>query len=164
MGAYVYRVTAKHLPINGGAQVAKYAYKPYWGDDAANRRMAFASGCFANTKIDTDYIAVVHEVGVAEVYGNPTHASTYVDDFDLSSERFPRIGTFYKVGDRWIPESELDAICKHGTGFTSFNALLNAAGNYRPTIRRDSFAGANVLSAAYDVAQAARGDARRAFS
>jgi hypothetical protein len=48
MGAYTYRVTAKKvtLPDGSSANLAVYAYKPYW-NDALNARMHFSTGCYA---------------------------------------------------------------------------------------------------------------------
>jgi len=45
----------------------------------------------------------------------------------------------------------------------SFDALLNAEGGYRPTLREDLDPRNTILANAYDLAQAVRGDARRAF-
>ena len=48
MGAYVYRVTAKRVTCSDGkpANVAIYAYKPYWGFSGRdeNAKMHFRSG------------------------------------------------------------------------------------------------------------------------
>ena len=67
----------------------------------------------------------------------------------------------------------LNAITSRLTAFASFAALLDAAGNYRPTIRctrevnrfakKQELADLLTLANAYDQAQAARGDARRAY-
>lgn len=49
MGTYVYKVTAKRVKLTDGteANVATFAYKPYFWDDALNAKMAFKSGCGA---------------------------------------------------------------------------------------------------------------------
>jgi hypothetical protein len=56
MGAYVYRVTAERVRLTDGreANVAKYAYKPYWSDRKANSQMEFRSGCHASRKLVRD--------------------------------------------------------------------------------------------------------------
>lgn len=57
---------------------------------------------------------------------------------------------------------DLDALTRRKSAFASFQALLDAP-HYRPTIMvRDPEDWA--LARAYDAAQAARGDARRAFT
>lgn len=49
MGTYVYKVTAKRAKLTDGteANVAMFAYKPYFWDDKLNAKMAFQSGCGA---------------------------------------------------------------------------------------------------------------------
>jgi len=49
MGTYVYKVTAKRVKLTDGteANVAMFAYKPYFWDNAMNAKMAFRSGCAA---------------------------------------------------------------------------------------------------------------------
>ena len=48
MGTYVYRITAKRVMCSDGkpANVAMFAYKPYWGfdSDKLNAKMHFKSG------------------------------------------------------------------------------------------------------------------------
>jgi len=58
---------------------------------------------------------------------------------------------------------ELDDIVKAMSPFNSFKALINAQGNYRPTIRYRGFNSA-LLAKAYDKAQEKRGDTRRAYT
>ena len=59
--------------------------------------------------------------------------------------------------------TNLDALTRRKSAFESFQALLDAPGHYRPTIMvQDPEDWA--LARAYDAAQAARGDARRAFT
>ena len=62
----------------------------------------------------------------------------------------------------------LNTITRELTCFASFAALLNAAGNYRPSIylAKGDYAANRAkidLALAYDDAQEARGDERRAF-
>lgn len=58
--------------------------------------------------------------------------------------------------------AESDRLTRSLTAFDSFAELLNAAGNYRPTIfERD--ADHRRLADLYDAAQAERGDSRRAY-
>lgn len=56
----------------------------------------------------------------------------------------------------------LDCITRDLHVARSFDGLLNSPGNYRPTIDVRKTAGL-MLADAYDAAQAARGDGRRAF-
>ena len=66
---------------------------------------------------------------------------------------------------RNITVIELDVITKNITCFTSFKALINAKGNYTPTLRQDYYGlPAQVLIRAYDKAQQRRGDRRRAYA
>jgi hypothetical protein len=74
---------------------------------------------------------------------------------------------------RWIAIEILDGICANRTGFAKFVDLLNAAGNYRPTIRYGKYAPRGqgrvgnaemkLLADCYDYFMKARGDSRRAF-
>lgn len=47
MGVYVYKVSTKPIGTLQGRPVypSQFAYKPYWTDEASNRRMSFQSGC-----------------------------------------------------------------------------------------------------------------------
>ena len=56
---------------------------------------------------------------------------------------------------------ERDQLTRQCTAFRTFNELINAPGNYRPSLRRD-MPGALRLADYYDTAQQERGDARRA--
>lgn len=72
-----------------------------------------------------------------------------------------------------MPTSVLDNLTRDLTAWGSFDAMLNAGGGYRPSlyvrphnrshaeVRRA--ARTEVLADAYDAAQAARGDERRAY-
>jgi hypothetical protein len=46
MGAYIYKVAAKPIGQLNGEPVypAQYGYKPYWGDDKENHKLAFSTG------------------------------------------------------------------------------------------------------------------------
>lgn len=56
----------------------------------------------------------------------------------------------------------LDEITRQLSAFRNFEALLDTAGSYRPTIYPET-ADHNILADAYDQAQEERGDTRRAF-
>lgn len=56
----------------------------------------------------------------------------------------------------------LDRICQENTAFKTFEELLTAKGDYRPSIPMGKPWG-SVLANAYDEAQEARGDYRRAY-
>jgi hypothetical protein len=55
MGTYVYRITAKKVLCSDGkpANVAIFAYKPYWGfdSDRANAKMHFRSGATSSDNL-----------------------------------------------------------------------------------------------------------------
>ena len=57
---------------------------------------------------------------------------------------------------------QLDAICAANTAFPTFFALVDAKGNYRPTIDQSESWGI-ILANAYDTFQADRGSDLRAF-
>ena len=60
-----------------------------------------------------------------------------------------------------LDRSVLDCITRDLHTANSFEDLLNAAGNYRPTLDVRNSAGL-MLADAYDAAQESRGDSRRA--
>jgi len=66
-----------------------------------------------------------------------------------------------------ITLEELDRITAQRTAFATFNDLLNARGNYRPSLwtngDRPECRELALLADAYDAAQEARGDQRRVF-
>lgn len=59
--------------------------------------------------------------------------------------------------------AELDAITAHVTAARTFRELVEAEGNYRPTIRLDQGFTHEALADLYDAAQQHRGDGRRAY-
>ena len=59
---------------------------------------------------------------------------------------------------------ELDVIVKEVSCFKSFKSLINAKGNYRPTIRIDVLGRkGRILRDAYNKSQEKRDDPRRAY-
>ena len=59
---------------------------------------------------------------------------------------------------------ELDVIVREVSCFKSFKSLINAKGDYRPTIRVDVLGRkGEILRDAYNKSQEKRGDRRRAF-
>jgi len=65
-----------------------------------------------------------------------------------------------------LPAKRIGALTLRHTAFYSFRGLINADGGYRPSLRvNDPIDGVDLteLADAYDHAQAARGDPRRAF-
>ncbi|MGE3549765.1 MAG: hypothetical protein AB7I29_07705 [Geobacter sp.] len=66
------------------------------------------------------------------------------------------------VENRTVSIDDLDRICKHYTAFGSFNELVFAKGDYRPSLDCTS-PDLLALANAYDKAQQLHGDARRAF-
>jgi hypothetical protein len=92
MGVYVYRVTGVKVRCSDGvlANVAKFAYKPYWGmgSDSANAKLHFRSGA---TSSDTQASkGKITERFVIEdtVYVNTTGRGTFYDDY-LGSDQYP---------------------------------------------------------------------------
>jgi hypothetical protein len=92
MGVYVYRVTGVKVKCSDGvlANVAKFAYKPYWGmgSDSANAKLHFRSGA---TSSDTQASkGKITERFVIEdtVYVNTTGRGTFYDDY-LGSDQYP---------------------------------------------------------------------------
>ena len=61
-----------------------------------------------------------------------------------------------------IPD-DLDELTRSLSAFSSFNELLNAGGNYRPTIHVEHSPDHLALAVFYDAAQKARGDERRTY-
>ena len=59
-------------------------------------------------------------------------------------------------------EKQANLLTWQNTAFSTFEQLLNAEGNYRPSLSRAEPA-TRQLGALYDAAQQARGDERRAF-
>lgn len=69
MGVYVYRVTSKKVKCSDGemANVAVFAYKPWYSNDKENARMHFQSGCVSSDNMAarqriTDRIAIGNQV------------------------------------------------------------------------------------------------------
>ena len=90
MGIYVYRVTAKKVRCSDGklANVAVFAYKPYWGfdSDKLNAKMHFKSGA---TSSDTQ--ANNGKLTGRFVIGSGEHGVVYRDALVYESPR----GSFY---------------------------------------------------------------------
>ena len=60
------------------------------------------------------------------------------------------------------PVVDVDDLIAHNSGFSSLDDMLNARGGYRPSCDVSRFE-MELIADAYDAAQAARGDERRAF-
>ena len=60
------------------------------------------------------------------------------------------------------PVVDIDDLIAHNTGFKSMDDMLNARGGYRPSCDVSQLE-MELIADAYDAAQAARGDERRAF-
>jgi len=56
-----------------------------------------------------------------------------------------------------------DILTREHTAFPSFQAMLDAAGGYSPTLRPDIHPDLAELANAYDAAQTERGDSRRVY-
>jgi hypothetical protein len=98
MGTYVYRVTAKRVICSDGkpANIAKYAYKPFWSWDGekANARMDFRSGCPASRRLASEgrlTDRIVFEDSDGKVFGNPNNYGTFHDADVIGTQRMPRL-------------------------------------------------------------------------
>lgn len=60
------------------------------------------------------------------------------------------------------PVVDIDDLIAHNSGFSSLDDMLNARGGYRPSCDVSRLE-MELIADAYDAAQAARGDERRAF-
>lgn len=169
MGTYVYKVGTKPVGKTG-VHPSKYAYKPYWfgGDvDARNARARFQSGA-ASVVARWDKLgnpgclySLVDKNGNFEEGGLVREApkgfgGLYYDD----SNDHPVVGVMVK--GQLVRYAELDKILQTKTAFHGVNDLLNAGGNYRPSldVRQADLV---VLADAYDAMQKFRGDDRRAY-
>jgi len=96
MGTYVYRVTAKQVTCSDGkkANVAVFAYKPYfgWDSEKLNNKMHFSSGATSSDRMAskgrlTDRIVYGDENGVpypnSKVYFNDGNFGSYYDYSEL---------------------------------------------------------------------------------
>ena len=97
MGTYVYRVTAKQVTCSDGkkANVAVFAYKPYfgWDGDKLNSKMHFRSGATSSDRMAkngrlTDRFVFGDENGVpykdATVYFNRFNVGSFHDGGELA--------------------------------------------------------------------------------
>tara|TARA_R100000458_G_C8145109_1_gene154798 strand:+ start:193 stop:681 length:489 start_codon:yes stop_codon:yes gene_type:complete len=114
---------------------------------------AFASG--ANWHDDRDKTALCG----THTWGEVVHED---DSYGERCKRCIRLVKALEEEEERQKLVELDDIVERNSGFKSFNGLLNALGDYRPTIDV-SVPEKEYLADEYDAAQAERGDERRAF-
>jgi hypothetical protein len=92
MGTYVYRVTGVKVKCSDGvlANVAKFAYKPYWGRDSdkANALLHFRSGATSSDAQAGKGNITERFVIEDTVYMNTTGRGTFYDDY-LGSDQYP---------------------------------------------------------------------------
>jgi hypothetical protein len=92
MGVYVYRVTGVKVKCSDGvlANVAKFAYKPYWGmgSDSANAKLHFRSGATSSDAQAGKGKITERFVIEDTVYVNTTGRGTFYDDY-LGSDQYP---------------------------------------------------------------------------
>jgi hypothetical protein len=92
MGTYVYRVTGIKVKCSDGvlANVAKFAYKPYWGmdRDKANAKLHFRSGATSSDAQAWKGNITERFVIDSTVYANTTGRGTFYDDY-LGSNQYP---------------------------------------------------------------------------
>lgn len=92
MGTYVYRVTGVKVKCSDGAlaNVAKFAYKPYWGmgSDAANAKLHFKSGATSSDTQSSKGKLTERFVIEGTVYANTTGRGSFYDDY-LGSQQYP---------------------------------------------------------------------------
>ncbi len=92
MGTYVYRVTGVKVKCSDGgmANVAKFAYKPYWGMDSskANAKLHFRSGATSSdTQAWKGKLTSRFVIGTT-VYLNTTGRGSFYDDC-LGASQYP---------------------------------------------------------------------------
>jgi hypothetical protein len=92
MGTYVYRVTGVKVRCSDGemANVAKFAYKPYWGMDSskANAKLHFRSGATSSDTQAWKGNLTGRFVIEGTVYKNATGRGSFYDDY-LGSHQYP---------------------------------------------------------------------------
>jgi len=95
MGMYVYRVTAQRVICSDGqpANVAKYAYKPYfsWDGQKYNNQMAFKSGCHASDRMAANGKLSGRVVIGDRVFANPNNYGTFYDDCTIGTDKMPAV-------------------------------------------------------------------------
>jgi len=97
--------------------------------------------------------------------GTRANGQLYLEEDAIHPERCKRCIRLVKALEKEEERQklvELDDIVERNSGFKNFNGLLNALGDYRPTIDV-SVPEKEYLADEYDAAQVARGDERRAF-
>lgn len=171
MGVYIYKLTAKVVTLENGttAQVAKFAYKPSWSDEAYNRKMNFRTGLTRNIKVKADNIALLDEVrNTATVFANPNNSTSFYDS-DFGTDKFPTVGRDVAVVKSGKKTLSIDALIKYHTAFLDLDDMLNTHQSYRPSINcitnkkvseRKELA---VIADAYDLEMIKRNDSRRAY-
>jgi hypothetical protein len=103
MGTYVYRITAKQVMCSDGkpANIAVFAYKPYWGIDRHkdNAKMHFRSGATSSDNLAdkgklTGRFVLGDDQGKpyddSPIYTHSTCRGTFYDDY-LGTEHLPKI-------------------------------------------------------------------------
>lgn len=170
MGVYIYKLTAKVVTLEDGttAQVAKFAYKPSWSNEAYNRKAAFRTGVTRNITVKADYVALLNDDGTeAEVFANLDDATVFYDT-DFGTKKYPGVG---KIAVRRLRtrKSRLDALVRYHTAFTDFADMLNTHSTYRPSLATGSASTKTsqkeltAIADAYDSYMIAQGDIRRAY-
>lgn len=82
----------------------------------------------------------------------------------ISRDGTPIIQGWSSFAESHYLDRALDWVCRTATAFPDFKSMLNAEGNYRPTLRADLDWRFIVLAQEYDRAQKRRRDPRRAFT
>lgn len=137
MGAYVYKVTAETVTLIDGrkANVAKFAYKPYYGyseeADKMNARMARDSACHVAerfVKTSKNYTGLV-------VMGDSLDTALELDE-----------GTFTDEGFDHVLDRREEAACKEITGRSISEFADTIGGDYRPTVSSSRFDAATIAT------------------
>ena len=94
MGTYIYRVTGVKVKCSDGvlANVAKFAYKPYWGmgSDSANAKLHFRSGATSSDAQAWKGNITGRFVIDDTVYLNTTGRGSFYDTH-LGADQYPTI-------------------------------------------------------------------------
>lgn len=169
MGAYVYRVKTK--PRNVAGQLiheSVFAYKP-WGraiDDELDRKHVAPARRAWNRKSDEARHGALVVVGKVS-HNQPIFRLKYVTgaflDDDLTAKA-EVVGYIVNRKGRYrvVDFEEINRKVRENTAFPSMDDMLNAGGNYRPSIDMREPVMAEIADE-YDRRQEQRGDPRRAY-
>ncbi len=174
MGNYLCKVDAKGKKLADGnvVHLYHYAYKPSWNDwrwnDKMYARKLGPAGRAWGKKPDADCrdVLIAAALGDGEPVYRMKYCSGAMNDGALGwADGHVVVGKLRKAGRGWRMESNakvMDDVVANKTAFMNMVDLMNAGGNYRPSLdmRQPDLV---ELANYYDQKQAERGDPRRAY-